>query len=172
MHNAIQIVDDNDRPIGSATKQETWAKGLRHRITQVLVVSSEGAVLLQRRSEQKELWPNVWDFSAAGHVDYGEDYEMAAHREMQEEIGIDFNELREVTRYRKDRVRGDKTLNRFYRVFEVRCGPQRNVVVQLDNNEVSEVRWFTLAEVKTLLRDHPEELIPSLRQVLTERYVS
>ena len=36
----------------------------------------------------KDKHPGVWDSSAAGHLDAGEDYATAARRELQEELGI------------------------------------------------------------------------------------
>ena len=36
----------------------------------------------------KDRHPGVWDSSAAGHVDAGEDYDEAALRELEEELGV------------------------------------------------------------------------------------
>lgn len=79
----IQIVDENNNPTGSATKQEAWRDGLVHRVVRISILDPAGRLLVQKRSLQKELFPGRWDNSAAGHVDAGETYEQAALRELQ-----------------------------------------------------------------------------------------
>ena len=45
-------------------------------------------VLLQRRSPDKDAFPNCYDTSCAGHVSEGETFESTAQRELEEELGI------------------------------------------------------------------------------------
>jgi 16S rRNA (adenine1518-N6/adenine1519-N6)-dimethyltransferase len=45
-------------------------------------------MFLQKRSRWKDRHPLLWDSSAAGHVDAGEDYDEAAVRELKEELGV------------------------------------------------------------------------------------
>ena len=61
---------------------------LRHRAVHILIFNSKGEVFLQKRSEWKDRHPLLWDSSAAGHVETGEDYDTAASRELEEELGI------------------------------------------------------------------------------------
>ena len=46
-------------------------------------------VLLQKRSEKKDIFPGCFDVSAAGHLDAGEDFPEAAVRELKEELGLE-----------------------------------------------------------------------------------
>jgi 16S rRNA (adenine1518-N6/adenine1519-N6)-dimethyltransferase len=85
----IQIVDQNNNPTGSATKQEAWRGGLIHRVVRISILDPSGRLLAQKRSLHKEPFPGRWDNSAAGHVDAGETYEQAALRELREELGLD-----------------------------------------------------------------------------------
>ncbi len=59
-----------------------------------VVVKSEGQVLLVRRSENAEKYPNFWAVPM-GHVEKGEKFIQGAHREFQEEtmLDIDINSL-------------------------------------------------------------------------------
>ena len=82
-------VDEEDNLIGRATREECHKKGLIHRSVYVFVLDSEDKLLLQKRSMSKDLYPGYYTGSATGHVDYGESYEEAAHRELKEELGID-----------------------------------------------------------------------------------
>ncbi len=83
----FDIVDENDQVVGQATRSEAHAKKLRHRAVHVLIFNAEGEVFLQKRSQNKDTWPGAWDSSCSGHVDSGEDYLTAAHRELEEELG-------------------------------------------------------------------------------------
>ncbi|GAC1369896.1 MAG: hypothetical protein NVSMB39_2220 [Candidatus Saccharimonadales bacterium] len=53
----IQIVDEKNSPIGGSTKQEAWRKGLTHRIVRMVVLDQKGRFLIQKRSNELELFP-------------------------------------------------------------------------------------------------------------------
>jgi isopentenyldiphosphate isomerase len=61
---------------------------LLHRSVQVLVFGSDGRLLLQLRSAEKDLFPNYFCASASGHVAAGESYDATAQREVREELGL------------------------------------------------------------------------------------
>ncbi|HEX4638017.1 MAG TPA: 16S rRNA (adenine(1518)-N(6)/adenine(1519)-N(6))-dimethyltransferase RsmA [Chthoniobacterales bacterium] len=82
------IVDEQDRPIGTAPRAQVHANNLLHRAVHILVFNSTGEVLLQLRSRWKDRHPLKWDSSAAGHVNAGEEYDQTAERELEEELGI------------------------------------------------------------------------------------
>ena len=85
------MVDENDQVVGTRTRGEIHAEGLMHRATHILVFNSQGELFLQKRSMNKDENPGLWDTSAAGHVDSGEDYLACAVRELDEELGISGN---------------------------------------------------------------------------------
>jgi isopentenyldiphosphate isomerase len=58
----------------------------------VLVFNAAGQIFLQKRSMKKDRQPGLWDSSASGHVDSGEDYDACAVREVREEIGLQLTE--------------------------------------------------------------------------------
>lgn len=51
-------------------------------------IASGGKVLLQKRKEDKDSFPNCYDIASAGHVDLGEDFVTSALRELKEELSI------------------------------------------------------------------------------------
>jgi len=53
----------------------------------VILVDRRGWILLQERDEFPRIDPEKWGL-AGGHVDPGEDFEPAAHRELEEETGV------------------------------------------------------------------------------------
>ncbi|MEO7002127.1 MAG: NUDIX domain-containing protein [Ktedonobacterales bacterium] len=85
----FDLVDREDQVIGVVRRGEAHGHpALIHRSVQVLVFNAKGELLLQRRSQRKDLFPGYWCASASGHVDRGEDYATAAARELHEELGI------------------------------------------------------------------------------------
>lgn len=87
-HELLYEVDENDRIIGPRPRGELHRLGLRHRSVHILVFNSAGELFLQKRSCRKDISPGLWDTSAAGHVDFGEDYDVSAVRELGEELGL------------------------------------------------------------------------------------
>ncbi len=89
----IDIFDENNRPLGiRAMKSEAHKKGLWHRSVHIWIYNSRGEVLLQKRNKDKNLFPDMWDISVAGHVGAGEKPAESAVREIREEIGIEVGE--------------------------------------------------------------------------------
>jgi isopentenyl-diphosphate delta-isomerase type 1 len=87
----LDVVDDKDQVIAIKTRGEIHAKGLMHRAVHILVFNDEQQLFIQKRSMTKDECPGLWDTSAAGHVDSGEDYVSCAIRELAEELGIQVN---------------------------------------------------------------------------------
>jgi isopentenyldiphosphate isomerase len=88
---AVDLVDEHDTIVGSATVGECVERGLLHRAVAVQVIRSSGKFLLQQRS-RKDLWhPGLWTISSTGHVKKGETYDTAAARELKEELGLTAN---------------------------------------------------------------------------------
>lgn len=162
----VDVVDEDDKVIGKALIQEVRSKGLIHRIARVMVENPQGQILLQKRT-QKLLWPNCWDNSAAGHVDAGEDYITAARRELFEEIGIENAELKEVGNYFTDVVVGPDILKRFNQLYKVVID---FTPTNLEESEVSEVKWFDIEDVKKLMQEHPEQVTDGLVDVMEKFY--
>ena len=84
----FDVVNEADEVTGQATRREVHERKLLHRAVHIFVVNRHGELLLQKRSRFKDVHPSVWDSSAAGHLDAGEDYLPAAIRELDEEMGI------------------------------------------------------------------------------------
>jgi 16S rRNA (adenine1518-N6/adenine1519-N6)-dimethyltransferase len=93
----LEIVDAEDRVIGTATRAEIHRLGLIHRSVHIFIFNPAGELYIQRRSPAKDRHPSKLDSSAAGHVDPGETYEQTAVRELDEELGI-VCELKEILR--------------------------------------------------------------------------
>ena len=89
MDEYIDIVTETGEPTGKvALKSEAHKNGWFHNTIHLWLYTAKGEILLQQRSHKKDIYPLLWDVSAAGHVDSGESFKKAAKRETQEELGL------------------------------------------------------------------------------------
>lgn len=161
----VVVVDENDHEVGTAMLEEAWQKGLYHRVSAVHVQDDRGRLLLQLRSPQVKIYPGRWDQAAGGHVDEGYSYKQTAIKELAEEVGIHNVELQPVgTFYIHERLSEGRINNQFERVYVVRIPHDTPLKPQLD--EVSELRWFTGAELKDQLSANREQFTPGLLYIL------
>jgi len=151
----FDVVDANDRVTGQMARREVHARGLRHRAVHLLVVNRAGQVFLHKRSMAKDLFPGVWDSSAAGHVGAGEDYDGTAVRELEEELGC--RPEQPPKRLFKIEAR-EETGQEFVWVYRVEAeGP---FTLQLDEIECGD--WFSPAAIDRWIAARPHELAPAL----------
>lgn len=83
------LCDEEGNVIGSATRGECHSGSkLLHPVVHLHVFNPQGELYLQKRPAWKDIQPGKWDTACGGHVDLGENVEMALRREVQEELGI------------------------------------------------------------------------------------
>ena len=157
----FDIVDENDNVIGKASRNECHKKGLLHRASHILILNSEEKILFQKRSMEKDLYPGWWIDSAAGHLDSGEDYESAVHRELKEELGIDTNLVYLFSK--RKRWEGDgKIDNEVIKVF----GGKHNGPFNIEKSEVDFVKFLSLQEAIHLMKT--DKVTPLTVEILKE----
>jgi isopentenyl-diphosphate delta-isomerase len=168
MPERIQIVDEDDQPIGAATRQEAWAKGSFYRLVQIVLRDESGNFLLQKRSIEKPLYPGRWTNAASGHVDEGETYETSAPRELKEEIGVE-TPLVFVGKFLVQKKEDGKIINQFNGVFE--GSVLQNTKFKLQPEEVSEVKWLTKESLQEDITANPDQFTPAMVKTFKEFYM-
>ena len=151
----FDVVNERDEVIGQQPRSEVHRLGLMHRAVHVLVFNAAGQVFLQKRSMKKDRQPGLWDSSASGHVDSGEDYDACAVRELREEIGLDCAPRRSGSSSSPPCAETDQE-----HVWVYRCeaeGPFR-----LHPEEIERGGWFAPAEVTRWMAERPEEFASAL----------
>lgn len=145
------VVDELDRIIESRGRTAVHELHLLHRSVHILIQNKAGEIFLQRRSLSKTVNPGLWDTSAAGHVDFGEAYEEAAVREVEEELGIKaHNSLLYLTKISASASTGWE----FIKVYQlIHNGP-----FQLDHREIMDGRWLYPEELNTWISSGGEGL--------------
>ena len=113
----ITLVDEYDRPVGTAGKLQAHVAGLLHRAFSIFLVDEQGRILLQRRHASKYHSGGLWANTCCGHPRPGEETAEAAQRRLSEELGISERlELTFSTRYTL-RVSDDMIENEFVHVY-------------------------------------------------------
>lgn len=84
----FDVVDEQDRFIRKAPREEVHQNGLLHRAAHIWVFNTAGELLIHRRAAGKEEEPLKLTSSACGHLSAGETYGQAAQRELFEELGL------------------------------------------------------------------------------------
>jgi isopentenyldiphosphate isomerase len=151
----FDVVNERDEVIGQRARHEVHRLGLMHRAVHVLVFNASGQVFLQKRSMKKDRQPGVWDSSASGHVDAGEDYDTCAVRELREEIGLQVpNGPRRLFKLAACPETDQE------HVWVYRCeaeGPFR-----LDPEEIERGGWFVQDEVSLWTARRPDDFATAL----------
>jgi isopentenyldiphosphate isomerase len=158
----VVTVNEHDEVVGTAMLADVPATGLAYRVVFAILENAGGQVLLQRRAAGMKLFPGCWDASAGGHVDQGFDYDSAIAQELQEEIGVSGVELHEAAHFYTEALE-EGVLQRYW--TKIYCGRLDQLPQALGSDEVSEVRWFTVDEVVTMVRDQPEMVADGLLHV-------
>jgi len=156
----ITFVDNEDTIIGYGPRSEAIEKGLAHRIARVFVFNSSGELLIQKRSSNVKL-AGKWDQSAAGHVDEGEEYATAAAREAYEEIGLKDLNLTEIGKFYTEEVDENILKKRFNMLYVAKYDGH----LIHDNDEVSEIKWIGLNELKDWMDKNPYSGRPILYNI-------
>jgi isopentenyl-diphosphate delta-isomerase len=82
------LVNEANRAIGSGGKLAVHRQGLLHRAFSIFLFDEEGRVLLQRRAHGKYHSGGLWANTCCGHPRLGERTLPAAHRRLDEELGM------------------------------------------------------------------------------------
>jgi isopentenyldiphosphate isomerase len=154
----FDVVNERDEVIDRQPRREVHRLGLRHRAVHMLVFNRRGQVFLQKRSLKKDREPGVWDSSASGHVDSGEDYDAAAVRELREEIGLD---LKTAPSRRFKIFARPETDQEFVWVY--RCEAEGPFVLHPEEIDCGD--WFAPEEVTRWLSERPQEFATAFRLI-------
>lgn len=146
---------------GTATRDRVRAENLPHAATGVLLADHAGRVYVHRRTDDKDVYPGMWDCWAGGVVGAGEAPLDAARRELAEELGVDL-----------PAERLEPVLTRWWRDERTHClafcyrarwsGP-----VTHQASEVAEGGWLTVAGLRALLADPSRPFVPDGRDAVT-----
>jgi 16S rRNA (adenine1518-N6/adenine1519-N6)-dimethyltransferase len=152
----FDVVDERDQVIDAKRRDEVHVNNLRHRAVHIWILNAQGELFLQKRSPWKHNYPDLWCSSTAGHVDSGESYEEAGHRELGEEIGIDCK----LTKFWKI----DASPETGYEFIEFFVGTSEGPF-RFASGEVETGAFFPIDQVCKWVQRTPEDFTPVFKMV-------
>ena len=146
----FDIVDEEDKIIGKISSQmQSTVKPSQLRFINIVLINDKGEILVPKRSSNRKLFPNCYDFSVGGHVNSGEEYEEAAYRELREELGIKDVELQEIAYFSP--FKSDS--NTFQKVYILKYNKS---IINYDHQGIEGLYYMTKEEIIELLNKKPE----------------
>ncbi|MEV6239566.1 NUDIX domain-containing protein [Lentzea sp. NPDC051838] len=156
----INLYDEAGAVIGEVTRARMRAENLWHGCATIVVLSLDGSrVYVHRRTDTKDAFPGLYDCTAGGVIDAGETPDVAARRELREELGVESpltflfqtTYVSEFTRYHAW-------------VYETRTdGPFTH-----QPEEVAWGGWMHLDELEKKIDDPEWALVPDGREISQE----
>ena len=141
------ILNSDGEPTGKTTLRGrcNLKPGEYHLVVHIWIVSDDGKILLQKRSESKKLMPGEWAATGGAAVS-GEDSFTAASRELFEELGIASNEntLKKLTRI--------KRRNSLLDVWAININTPADELT-LQKSEVAQAKWVTKQELEGMIKN-------------------
>jgi len=163
----VELVDEAGSALGSVTVDEAHrAPGRLHRAFSVFLRDPEtGRVLLQQRAAVKTRFPMLWANSCCGHPRPGQAVTDAAHRRLAEELGVAVPLLTPIGTYtyRAEDAASGRVEHEYDHVLVGDLPPGPSMAP--DPAEVATLRWVTIPELLTALRDDPSSYAPWLTGV-------
>lgn len=161
----VILVDEFDRPQGTAEKIEAHRKALCHRAFSVFLYRNTHTieVLIQQRAKEKYHSPNLWTNTCCSHPRPEEDTVAAAERRLFEELGVKLP-LKAIDKFHYI-AHFDNGLTE-NEVDHVVIGELVNEKIEANPSEVQDVRWISIADLQRELALYPEKFTPWLGGVL------
>ncbi len=151
------LVDENDRVLGYENKDICHnGAGLLHRAFSIFVFNSKNELLLQKRSPEKRLWGNYWSNTCCSHPRKGETYEIATHRRLEEEVGLDIP-MQYLYKFQyQARFGNEGSENEVCSVYIAKT--DRAPVI--NRTEISDWKYISMDDLNRELKNHPEHFTP------------
>ncbi|MAG78684.1 hypothetical protein CL616_04955 [archaeon] len=152
----IPFVDENDEIIGYKTLEEIDKGALTYRVAGLWIKNSKDEILLAKRAFTKSHHPGKWGPAAAGTVEKGESYKENIIKEAEEELG-----LKDINPRIGPKTKSKSKYKHFTQWFFYEVDKEIKEF-KIQEEEVAEIKWFSLEEIKNLLKNNIKECIPSL----------
>ena len=157
----VVLVNTRDEVVGAKDKVEAHlGDGVLHRAFSVFIFTERGELLLQKRSATKLLWPGYWSNTCCSHPEGGESVVAAGERRLSEELGFTCA-LREVGKFRYTARYGKIGAER--ELCSILVGSYSGQAIRVDEDEVEEIRWVSMDELRDEVKEYPRRYTPWLK---------
>ena len=133
-----------------------------HKSVHIWVINQKGDVLLQRRSANKDSYPNMLDISCAGHLSAGDDSLEGAIRELKEELNVDIKptDLQFIKTLKKSSIYNSDFINNEFTDLYFLNTTLKIEDMEFQKEELQDLFYVTYKELKDMVnQNHPELVI-------------
>jgi isopentenyl-diphosphate Delta-isomerase len=148
MDELLDIVTEEDTVIGRELRSKVHQLGLWHRGVHVFLFTSDGKMLIQKRSADRASCPSLLDGSVSEHVKAGESHFEAAVRGMKEEMGVDGIEIQPLIKFRMQYGINDNEISILYK------GLVDPLQVKFDPVEIESIHYLSTDEVNKMMKEN------------------
>lgn len=146
----FDIVNEKDEVTGKITENEqNKVNPNQLRFINIIIQNKKGQILVPKRSSNRKIFPNCYDFSVGGHVNSGETYEQAAYRELEEELNLKDVILKEVA-YFNPYISDSDT---FQTVYTLEYDKK---IIKYDKNGIERIFFMTIEDIQELMYKQPK----------------
>ncbi len=161
MNRTVTRTDETGRDLGQVDILEAHTgEGILHYAFSVYVFSEDRQeMLIQRRSNEKMLWPLSWANTCCSHPYEGEVPATAGNRRLKEELGCSCDLVEgPVFTYKAEDPAGRGVEHEYVRIL-VGTMPKTAVILP-DPKEVDEWKWVDIAVLRKDMSEHPDLYTP------------
>ena len=157
----VILCKDDGTPTGTVDILEAHTgKGLLHRAFSIYLFRNDRKeILVQKRSKEKMLWPNIWANTCCSHSQEKEDIIETGQRRLQEEFGFTHS-LKESLSYvyRAEDPSGRGSEHEYVTIL---VGDITNEVNPQPNpSEISEWKWIEVPVLQEDINKNPKDYAP------------
>lgn len=153
MKDKVVLVDKEDNELGYMEKMEAHQKGVLHRAFSIFIFNSKGEILLQKRSKEKYHSGGLWSNTCCSHPFPLEATDVAAHRRLKEEMGMQAELFPAFSFQYKAYLDKDLIEHELDHVFV----GYSNTLPYLNDEEVEDYRYLMPKVIEKELENNPEE---------------
>ncbi|MEN9943340.1 MAG: isopentenyl-diphosphate Delta-isomerase [Bacteroidota bacterium] len=152
----VVLVDEQDNAIGTMEKQQAHVEGVLHRAFSIFIFNSDKKLLLQKRASSKYHCGGMWTNTCCSHPRETENTIDAAHRRLQEEMGMQC-ELKPIFSFvYKAEFENGLTEHEFDHVFF----GESNQTPTLNLEEVEDFRYVGMEDLQIEINENPAHFTP------------
>jgi isopentenyl-diphosphate Delta-isomerase len=153
----LVVVDEQDNIVDYKSKAECHnGDGILHRAFSIFIFDDKMQLLIQKRSDQKRLWPLYWSNSCCSHPRKDEVFNEATIRRTEEELGFT-TPLTFLFKFQYSAKFGDEGSER--EVCSVFAG-KSNKDVTANPNEIAEWKYIDQSELEKDFEKNPDDYSP------------
>ncbi len=170
----LDIIDDNGNIISKANRKLVHEKGLRHHASGLIIIDKMPGggykMLSQQRAFNKDKNPGLFDISASGHVQSGQDVVDSLLREVQEELSLNLNreQLQLFKIYWRNETFNNGTFieNELDYIYISQLNLDISKI-KFQKEEIEQIVWLTVDEIKLKIEDNKMVKRPFWTDVLS-----